>query len=33
MRHVWSLKATDELAIPTLETDAKLIGNYFGGKP
>lgn len=28
-----SLEATDELTIPTLETDAKLIGNYFGRKP
>lgn len=26
MRHVWSLKITDELTISTLETDAKLIG-------
>lgn len=30
VRHGWSLKTTDELAIPALETDAKVIGRYFG---
>lgn len=33
VRHVGSLETTDELVTPAVETDAKLIGSYFGRKP